>query len=247
MRSFSFLFLIGLAVAAFERAAERVLEPPVVAALAIPPMPPSGPVDFDFDYDGKSDIARWHPATSEFKVKNSSSGGYSSYTIGSSSAKAAPGNYDGDNYTDAAVFAAGTWTIKESSAAPSATPITVTFGQAGDIPMAADYDGDGKTDLSIIRPSTNTWWIKQSSNGSVIPQSAGNTSDIPVPGDYDADGKTDIALYRPATGVWTINYSSNSTTGTATWGQAGTDVPVPADYDADGKTDLAIFRRSTGT
>ncbi len=137
--------------------------------------PPAGPVNFDFDGDGMTDIGRWHPATKEFKIKKSTDGSFVTEVIGSSSsAKAAPGDYDDDGTTDAAVFNAGTWTI-EGFADP------VTFGQAGDIPMAADYDGDGATDFSIIRPSTNTWWVRQSTNSAVIPYSAGGTGDIPVP------------------------------------------------------------------
>ncbi len=244
-----FLFFTASLIALVSFAASREhgnvpLEAIAVAAPAAPPAPPSGPVDFDFDGDGKSDIGRWHPATSEFKVRNSNGGSFLTYTIGPSSAKAAPGDYDRDGKTDAAVFNAGTWKIRGSF---DGTELELTFGQAGDIPMAADYDGDGKTDLAFVRPSTTTWWVKRTTDGAIVPQSSGNATDIPVPGDYDADGKTDIALYRPATGGWTVNYSSNSSVATASWGQAGTDVPVPADYDGDGKTDLAVFRRSTGT
>lgn len=222
----------------------------VIAAAPVAPPTGAGAVKFDFDGDGKADIGRWRSANTEFTVKNSNGGSYSTYTLGTSSAKAAPGDFDGDGKTDAAVFNAGTWTIRPSStvsANPTPTPTTVSFGQSGDMPVAADYDGDGKTDFAIVRPSTTTWWVKESSTGSVVPYNSGNSNDIPVPGDYDADGRADIALYRPGTGVWTITYSSNNSTASFTWGQAGTDVPVPADYDGDGQTDLAIFRRSTGT
>ncbi len=107
----------------------------------------------------------------------------------------------------------------------------------------ADFDGDGRTDLSIFRPSDGTWWMNRSVAG-VKAQAWGSNGDIPVPGDYDADGKTDVAVWRPNDPNGSTYYVFNSATSTFTfsrWGNS-TDVPVVGDFNGDGRTDMTVWR-----
>lgn len=109
-----------------------------------------------------------------------------------------------------------------------------------------DFDGDGKTDISIFRPGLGQWWLLRSSDNSNGAATFGTNTDTLVPADYTGDGKTDLAFYRPSDGNWFVLRSENSTFFAFPFG-INTDQPMPADYDADGKADAAVFRAATST
>ncbi len=108
----------------------------------------------------------------------------------------------------------------------------------------ADFDGDGRTDLSVFRPSDGSWHILNSGTNTYRVQPFGANGDKITPGDYDGDSRTDLAVFRPSTGVWWILRSSDNTFSTTLWG-ISTDKTVPADYDGDGRTDIAVYRNGT--
>jgi hypothetical protein len=62
-----------------------------------------------------------------------------------------------------------------------------------------DFDGDGKSDYAVFRPSDRYWYIYRSTDGPFY-QQWGLSTDIPVAGDYDFDGKWDISVFRD--GAW---------------------------------------------
>jgi uncharacterized delta-60 repeat protein len=106
-----------------------------------------------------------------------------------------------------------------------------------------DYDGDGKADVSVFRPSENKWYILQSSNAQTVQTVFAVPGDVPVPADYDGDGKTDVAVFRPANGDWWYLSSINNAQVNVHWGQSG-DIPRPSDFDGDGKADFIVYRPS---
>jgi hypothetical protein len=158
-------------------------------------------------------------------------------------------DFDGDTRDDFAVYRAGAtptaqsyWHILRSA---TNTYQGVQFGAGEDKLVPADYDGDGKNDIAVWRPSTGTWYTSLDPASNYGAVQWGIDGDIPLPGDFDGDGSADLAVFRPSDGVWYILYSSDHSFVGQQFG-ASTDKPLLMDYDGDGKTDLA-FVRTIGT
>jgi len=111
---------------------------------------------------------------------------------------------------------------------------------------AFDFDGDGKTDIGIFRPSNGQWWINRSSDGSTFATAFGLSNDKIMPADFTGDGKSDIAFFRPSNGQWFVLRSEDSTFYAFPFGANG-DTAVTGDFDGDGKADAGVFRASNST
>jgi len=55
------------------------------------------------------------------------------------------------------------------------------FGTTADVPISGDYDGDGKADIGVFRPSNGIWYVRRSSNGQFMSLPWGQNGDIPTP------------------------------------------------------------------
>src|SRR5262245_38672939 len=73
----------------------------------------------------------------------------------------------------------GDWDVR----ADDGSLTRVRWGDPGDLPVARDYDGQGRAQIAVFRPSAGAWFIRQD-DGRISRATLGAAGDIPVPGDY---------------------------------------------------------------
>jgi len=130
---------------------------------------------------------------------------------------------------------------------PSWAPSGGAIGSAGDIPIAGDFDGDGKADLVTFNQSTATWVAYQSSAGGAVFQFGVPGISLPVVGNFDGPGATQFGIYfvnANGIGVWRI---TSPVTGPREYGFGGPgDIPLVGDFEGLGRDQMAVYRPSTG-
>jgi hypothetical protein len=154
-------------------------------------------------------------------------------------------DFDGDFNADIAVYRDGNtpnapsyWYILKST---SGAFEAIQLGANGDKPIPADYNGDGRAEVAVWRPSTGIWYTSTDPSTNYGAFHWGQTGDIPIPGDFDGDGKADYVVYRSSNRTWYVTKSSNGGYQEQQCGSSA-DKPVLGDFDGDGKADFACYR-----
>ncbi len=230
-----------------------------------PPVYVGDGLKYDFDGDGKADLAVFgkDPSTGryDYRILDSSTGKMAifdnnGYGYGSANSIPIVGDFFGDGRASYALWTPNAFGGMTFTAISPVTgqSIAANFGATTDIPVVADVDGDGKSDFGVYgfasglnyrfdfllsTAGLNAKFQEVFNNNGY---GYGGPSSIPVVADFDGSGRAGFGLFNPATTGSTFTYVS-PTSGVSiarTIGAAG-DIPLAVDYDGDGKADLALY------
>jgi glucose/arabinose dehydrogenase len=133
----------------------------------------------------------------------------------------------------------------------SASIQTVRFGQAnaGWLPLAGDWNGDGKTTIGLYDPETGIFRLKNTSQGRradvILRVDAPSPDALPIAGDWDGDGDDTVGLYDPATSEFLLKNSLSGSgfdvTGTFPDVPGSDLIAIAGDWNGDGVDTVGLF------
>jgi hypothetical protein len=149
--------------------------------------------------------------------------------------------------------------LERNTNTPGPPNATIAFGQAGDLPIAGDWNGDGISDVGVFR--NGQFLLRQPAVILILGRPVvvvltltvnfGTAGDLPVVGDWNGDGKDTPGVYRPSTNVFFLtNGNANNSTPPVDFsfglGAPG-DLPVAGDWNGNGVTTVGVYRPSSNT
>jgi len=222
------------------------------------------PAPGDFDGDGVTDFATLRPdsdlipGAAEWFISRSTDGPLR-VAFGAANGVDLPAvdDYDGDGVDDIAAFRPESDLVPGASQTfvlPSGPNLAndyedrldafpVTFGDAFDQAVPADYNNDGRVDVAVFRPESNLaagqdqWFILPSEGespnfGGAFAVTFGDGGTIAAPGDYTGDLVPELGVFNSETNRWRIQSATNgdgTEPFTVIFGDEGVnDVPVLA-------------------
>ncbi len=164
------------------------------------------PVVGDWDADGVTDVGVFRPSTGQFLLQQ----GAQTLTInfvGAEGDLPLAGDWDGDGFDTIGVFRADPKTgasffLTNARAVDNDFPnvdIQFSAGQAGDLPLGGDWDGDGLETVGLYQPSTTTFFLFNAFVvGNEITFAFGLPGALPLAGDWNADNTDGVGVYLAA-------------------------------------------------
>jgi hypothetical protein len=124
---------------------------------------------------------------------------------------------------------------------------------APDKSVAGDWDGDGSDTVGVYRPSSGTWFLRNSNSyGAATTFQYGFEGALPIVGDWDGNGTDTIGLYYPPTSTWYLR-NSNSPGAADHIFQYGSPyafqglAPTVGDWDGNGTDTVGLYAASAAT
>ena len=138
--------------------------------------------------------------------------------------------------------------------------------QAGWLPIAGDWNGDGVDTVGLYNPATSTFYLWNSTSPQgfndpstadvIFTYGAAGAGWLPIAGDWDGNGTDTLGLYNPATSTFYLR-NTTSLQGptdkgyadvTFHYGAAGAGwLPIAGDWDGNRKDTIGLYNPATST
>jgi hypothetical protein len=143
------------------------------------------------------------------------------------------------------------WYLQTSEPGARWASMRYGAGSRGLVPLAGDFDGDGRDGVGIYDPSTGDFFLKNvpGEGDADLMFRFGPGGGVPVVGDWTGSGVDTVGLYMPETGHWFVR--NTNTEGDAdlhfSFGPGDSKLlPVVGDWDGDGVDSAGLYDPSTG-
>jgi hypothetical protein len=144
------------------------------------------------------------------------------------------------------VYKAGVWYLRNTNNTGAEDILALFGGDASDLPVVGDWDGDGVDTIGVYRTITGFYFLSDSNMMPEVNHTFlfGNPGDAPFAGRWAADMTHDgIGVYRNSNGM--LYAKKDLTTGFseyfAIFGNPG-DQAISGDWDSDGFDSIGIYR-----
>jgi len=167
---------------------------------------------------------------------------------------AVTGDWNGDGTTKVGIYRAsqGQWLLDYNGDGhfdPAVDKVYQFGGAPGDVPVAGDWNGDGRTKIGVFR--NGFLWILDTDGdgtfgaGDSVFAFGGDPGDIPMVGDWNSDGLSKAGLFRQGF-LWVLDTNNSHAVDAGDdifpFGGIAGDVPVVCDWQGNGRTNPGIFR-----
>ncbi len=166
----------------------------------------------DWDCDGVDTPGLYRRSDGFVYLRNSNSAGVADvrFFFGNPGDIPVGGDFDGDGCDTVSIYRpsqARFFIINRLGAAGAGLGVAdqiVTFGDPGDRPAVADYDGDGADDLGVHRPSSGRIYYRVGDGDRSFV--FGDPADLVLTGDWTGDGVGSPAAFRQASGEFHLRH-----------------------------------------
>ena len=217
------------------------------------------PTVADFNGDGLSDVFLYNKTTGKYFMCLAVRGADDfSYLTGAWGAgwNITTGDFNGDGRTD--LFLYNTNPASDSNSGRFYRVLTQADGSFGYIPgdarwatdwqvTAADFNGDGRTDLFLYRPNGQWFQVFFTATSESYLGGMWGAGWTITPGDFNGDHQSDLFLYNNTTGRWfTVITQADLSFAYHEGLWAGGWQIRPTDFNGDGRTDLLLYNVTNG-